>query len=109
MTTVELLWFEGCPNHVAARQLIEDVLREVGVRALVEFVEVPDLTTGDRVGFPGSPTIRVDGLDIEPGFEACEECTPRCRIYATGQGLTGLPERSWLERAVRYASASSPE
>ncbi len=100
---VELLWFEGCPNHEVAEALLRDVLREGGAPAPVTKIQVEDEATGDRVGFPGSPTIRIDGVDVEPGFVDCEDCTPRCRVYQTEAGFRGLPERAWIEAAVARA------
>ena len=73
---IELLWFEGCPNHEVAEELLREVLDDLDAEATVVRVEVPDEETGNRVCFPGSPTIRVDGTDIEPGWEPCEDCTP---------------------------------
>lgn len=102
---IELLWFEGCPNHEAAEALLLDVLAAQGVAATVRRIEVPDEATGNRVRFPGSRTIRIDGRDVDAEFDpaTCIDCTPRCRVYATSSGLRGVPERSWIERAVRAA------
>ncbi len=91
---IELLWFDDCPNHEQARALLREVLAERGVEAEIEEINVPDEETGDRVRFPGSPTIRVDGRDVEPGVTDCEDCTPRCRIYHTDEGLRGVPARA---------------
>ena len=102
---IELLWFEGCPNHEVAEELLREVLDDLDAEATVVRVEVPDEETGNRVCFPGSPTIRVDGTDIEPGWEPCEDCTPRCRVYLTPEGLRGLPPRAWIEEAVVAAGA----
>jgi len=101
---VELLWFEGCPNHLGAESMLREVMAERGVSAALECVEVPDEATGNELCFPGSPTIRIDGVDIEPGWEPCDDCTPRCRVYATPEGLRGLPPREWVVEAVRLAS-----
>ena len=100
---IELLWFEDCPNHEPAEQILAEVLSEHGVTDPIDRVEVPDLETGKRVTFPGSPTIRINGVDVEPGWEPCEDCTPTCRLYATADGLRGLPERSWIVGAVEAA------
>jgi hypothetical protein len=100
---IELLWFEGCPNHEGAEAMVRDVLTRHGAHAEIVRVEVPDLETGNRVTFPGSPTIRVNGVDVEPGWEPCEDCTPRCRVYFTPTGFKGLPEREWVEAAVLAA------
>lgn len=85
--------------------MVADVLAELGVAATIRRVEVPDEQTGKRVNFPGSPTIRVNGRDVDPEFDpvACIDCTPRCRVYQTRAGLRGAPERAWIEQAVRVA------
>ncbi len=100
MKRIELLWFEGCPNHQGARGLIQDVVSGLGIQADVCAIEVADDAIAERLRFAGSPTIRVDGVDIEPGFQGCDDCTPRCRVYQTSAGLRGLPERSWLVAAL---------
>jgi hypothetical protein len=100
---VELLYFEGCPNHVTAESLVKDVLSELGLTVPIWRIEVPDEAIGLAVRFPGSPTIRVNGIDIEPGFAGCEDCTPRCRVYPVDGRLGGLPAREWLLDAFRRA------
>ena len=102
---IELLWFEDCPNHHATSDLVEDVLKARGVSATVTPVEVPDLATGERVKFPGSPTLRIDGADVDPSYEDTGDYTPRCRVYMTASGLKGVPERAWVEQAVDRALA----
>ena len=102
---VQLLWFQDCPNHEAATTMLREVLAEVGVSSAVELVEVPDLDAGRRWQFPGSPTIRIDGVDVEPGWQSDGEFTPRCRLYPTADGLRGVPERAWVMDAVRRASS----
>ena len=69
----------------------------------VESVEVPDLETSERVRFPGSPTIRINGKDVDPDYEDSGDYTPRCRVYMTKDGYRGVPERAWVESAVMEA------
>lgn len=102
---IEVLWFQGCPNHLAADSLLRSVLQDMGVQATVESIEVPDEETARRLVFPGSPTIRVNGADVEPGWQPCEDCTPRCRVYWTASGLKGVPEAAWIEAAIARALA----
>ena len=104
---VELLWFEDCPNHEAAETMLAEVLAENGVSVEINRIEVPDVETGNEVTFPGSPTIRINGVDVEPDWEVCEDCTPRCRLYFTEDGFSGIPPRVWIENSVRAALAAS--
>jgi hypothetical protein len=105
---IELLYFEDCPNHELAERLVRDVLDELTLDVSIRRIAVPDETAGIAVRFPGSPTIRVDGVDVEPGFVDCDDCTPRCRIYSVDGRLTGLPAREWLVAALQQPSVAAP-
>ena len=97
---IELLTFEGCPNAQSARELVERVVAESRVEAEIAYVDVPDPEAAERLRFLGSPTIRVDGRDIEPGADARTEHVLACRIYRTEQGSAGVPDDRWLRDAI---------
>ena len=104
MTThrdIELLWFADCPNHAGARRLLGEVVAELAPDAVVHDIDAtdPDVATLHR--FPGSPTIRVDGVDVQPGFVDPGDYTPRCRVYWADDRLSGVPPREWIESALR--------
>jgi hypothetical protein len=99
--TVELLWFSDCANHPAARAMLEAVIADVAPRTPIRDVDATDPTIAASLRFPGSPTIRVNGRDIDPGYIDPGDYTPRCRLYRTSNGLGALPERSWIEDALR--------
>ena len=105
MIEVELLWFSDCPNHEAARATLVDVLAARGLDVPIRDVDASDPATAERVRFPGSPTIRVNGTDVMPGFSDPGDYTPRCRVYHTASGLRGVPERAWIEAAIDAALA----
>src|SRR5437660_2019193 len=62
---VEILYFSGCPNHAPAVNCVREVLAQEESQAEMIEVEVRDVATAQRIGFLGSPTIRVDGQDGE--------------------------------------------
>ncbi len=101
MRAVELLWFSDCPNHADARRMLAEVIGEVAPGTPIADIDASDPTVAAQLRFPGSPTIRVDGRDVEPGHADPGDYTPRCRLYRTASGLGGLPERGWIEDAVR--------
>jgi len=101
--SIELLWFEDCPNHAAARQMLIELVPIHAPGAVVRIIDATDPTVAASHRFPGSPTIRVDGVDIDPGFVDPGDYTPRCRLYQTSEGLRGLPEPAWIEAALRSA------
>ena len=103
MPRVEFLWFDGCPNHERARALLDDVIAAVAPGASVEVIDASDPDVAVVHRFPGSPTIRVDGIDIDPGFIDPADYTPRCRLFRTADGLRGVPPRAWIEDALTKA------
>ncbi len=97
---VELLSFADCANHPVARQLLEEVIADLVPGTPIIDVDASDPVNAERLRFPGSPTIRVDGLDVDPTYADPGDYTPRCRLYKTSDGLRGLPERRWIEDAL---------
>ena len=97
---IEVLTFEGCPNAEAARGLVERVVADSGVKAEVAYVDVPDPEAAERLRFLGSPTIRVDGRDIEPGADERTDFVLACRIYRTEHGTAGVPDERWFHEAL---------
>jgi hypothetical protein len=99
---VEVLYFKGCPNHEPAVEQVRKALRNEGLAILVNEVEITDSEMAQRVGFLGSPTIRIDGLDVEPGAREIETFGFGCRTYSDDEGRrSGLPPVSLIQQAAR--------
>jgi hypothetical protein len=99
--TVELLYFKGCPHHREARNLVEGIATDEGVRLDLRLIEVASLDEAVARRFLGSPTIRVDGHDVEPGADRRETFVLACRVYQTDSGLSGQPLEDWIRSALR--------
>ncbi len=97
---VEFLWFQDCPNHEVARQLVLDVIAETGAEVEFRDIDASDPATAQALHFPGSPTVRVDGRDVDPHFTDPGDYTPRCRLYRHGGRTSGVPDRAWIEQAL---------
>lgn len=74
---------------------------EVAQGTPVRDIDATDPAVAEAHHFPGSPTIRVDGRDVDPSFVDPGDYTPRCRIFWTSDGPRGVPERAWIEEALR--------
>ena len=97
---IEILYFDGCPNHEPARALVERVAAELQFDPTIELVEVADTDSAAALRFLGSPTVRVDGRDVEPGASERHEFVLACRVYRTERGLAGQPEEGWIRDAL---------
>ena len=98
---VEVLYFSGCPNHLPAVDRVREILAQEGTAAEMVEVEVKDAATAQRVGFLGSPSIRVDGQDVESAVREVRTFGMMCRTYTDGERRAGVPPTEWIRAAVR--------
>jgi copper chaperone CopZ len=98
---IEILYFEGCPNHRAAVERVREILEEESVTAEIIEVAVPDEASAQGHGFLGSPTLRIDGVDVEPGARSSKAFGMACRTYLEAGKRVGVPPRDWIRKAVR--------
>jgi len=97
---VELLYFDGCPNHDAFLPHLRQLLTENEINAPVTLIRVDNDDDARTQRFLGSPTLRVNGLDVEPGALDRESYALQCRRYATPHGTTGTPPDQWILDAL---------
>lgn len=100
MKTIELLYFDGCPNYVPALNELQEALREVGANVAVESVLVSDTEDAQAKHFRGSPSISIDGIDLE-GDVTNGDFAMRCRRYRDGDNILGYPSRANIVRVLR--------
>ncbi len=101
---VELLYFDGCPGIERVMPVVGPLAEAAGARVIKRRVETAQEAEAQR--FLGSPTVRVDGVDVEPGAEHRTDYGLKCRLYRTAAGLTGVPEGDWVRDALQHATPS---
>ena len=101
---VEFLWWEGCPSHERALAELRDAMRSAGLDP--ESVEVRHVGSEDeaaRERFAGSPTIRVDGRDVQPPVD--EPAGLTCRVYRLRDGrVSPTPDPADVRDALMSAT-----
>src|SRR5579859_1135254 len=102
--TIELLYFDGCPNHEALLPRLREIVSGAGISDDVELHRIGDDEAAQRERFLGSPTVRVDGHDVEPGAAQRTDFGMKCRLYRTSGGLAGQPEEQWIRAALDGAA-----
>ena len=107
--TIELLYVPGCPNYEPALQGIREALKEERLSVEVSQTAVRDQAMAKAIGFLGSPTIRVNGMDVEPGARTAGEFGMCCRTYTGPGGRKGTPSIDLIRQALREACATTTE
>ncbi len=99
---VELLWWEGCPSHPQALADLRDGPARGGHRrAGVELRHIASDEEAEREGFPGSPTIRIDGQDVFPPAPG-DPLGLTCRVYRLRDGrVSPVPDPTDLRETLR--------
>jgi hypothetical protein len=96
---VEVLYFDECPSYRTAEKMLRGVLAREDVEAEVELVAVNTDEEAQRLRFPGSTTIRVDGEDLFPVPDRAGYALG-CRMYATPEGLRGSPTAEMVRASL---------
>ena len=100
---VEVLHVQDCPNYPGTLALMRRVLAELGIDADVRTTLIIDQTAAEEARFAGSPTVRVDGRDVEPGSEPPSEISVGCRLYRLEHRLAGQPTEAWVREGLLRA------
>ena len=95
---IEVLYVPGCPNYEPAVERLQAVLESESLQAEIRSVPISSDEQAKALLFPGSPTIRIDGEDVEPAETNIAGLA--CRVYAN---RTGVPSEEVLRLAVARA------
>lgn len=102
MLRIELLYYPECPSHERALELIREALVQEGKRAEVEVVRINTQAQAEAHQFIGSPTIRINGRELQPQPHLPYRLT--CRAFQLEDGrLAPLPSLRMLREAIRSA------
>lgn len=103
---IEVLYFDGCPNHQFAVERVKEVLAEENLTTEINEINVSDAATAQALRFLGSPTVRIDGLDVEPSARLRGDYGMMCRTYMESGRREGLPSRGLIHAAIKEALAN---
>jgi hypothetical protein len=101
---IEVLYVQDCPHYRETLALVDRVQGELGIDAELRTSLIADQTAAEQTRFPGSPTVRVDGRDVEPGSEPATEYIVGCRLYRLEHRFAGQPEERWIRQALLRAA-----
>lgn len=107
MPTVEILYFAGCPSYRSARASALRAMASSGVEAPLTMTLVRSARDAKALDFHGSPTIRIDGVDIDPqGLGQAGEVGLVSRPYRFEGRAFGAPPEAMIARALTWAASA---
>jgi hypothetical protein len=101
---IELLYVDDCPNHQLFLPHLRRLLDAVGIDSEVQLIEVSDDAAARRLRFLGSPTLRINGEDVDPTARHRQDYALQCRLYPGQAGTVGLPPDNWITDALAHQS-----
>ncbi|HEX8976095.1 MAG TPA: hypothetical protein VF781_06235 [Solirubrobacteraceae bacterium] len=104
---VEVLYFDGCPSHEALLPRLRELMAEAGVDAPVELTRVDSPQTAEQQRFLGSPTLRINGEDVEPAASERTDFGLKCRLYPSRDGLRGRVPDALVRAALSAAKTEA--
>lgn len=78
-------------------------MEELGIDGPVESFDVGGLGEAIERKFLGSPTIRINGLDVEPTARDNTNYAISCRVYHTDEGTIHYPSKAMIIKALKEA------
>ncbi len=97
---IELLYFEGCPSWKKAEKNLNAVLDELVIPDPIHFIRVDSNEDVIRNRFIGSPTIRINDLDVDPVARDAQEYSMCCRVYNIDGTLSGWPSVEMIRKVL---------
>jgi len=97
---IEVLYTEECPFWREVAKTIEEVLKESKIKALVKRVKVSSEDEAKRLRFLGSPTVRINGVDIDPMVKETTGAIG-CRVYMYQGKMYEFPPKDMIVKAVK--------
>jgi hypothetical protein len=94
---VELLYWDGDRDYMSARQNLVEVLTEDAFETTIQMIAVSSDEDASFLAFPGSPTIRIDGVDIDAAAAG------EVGLYQRDYGGTSVPSKDLIRAAVERA------
>jgi hypothetical protein len=104
---IEILARKDCDSRGMAIAVVERVVAETGVPAKIEVIDVKTISQAEKLQFVGSPTIRVDGRDVDRQPNGHADVSLEDRVYRTQRGLAGWPDAEWVREAILLATAGT--
>jgi hypothetical protein len=109
MRQIELLYFASCPHWQQTADTVRAILADGGLTnsVVLKLISVGNDEEAQRRRFLGSPTIRVNGKDVDPSVDGSAQFGLQCRLYGCGERFVGVPPAAWIQAALGIEPTSA--
>lgn len=101
LVRIEVLYFDGCPSHEALLLRLRELMDEAAIDVPIGLIHVASVEGAERTRFLGSPTLRIDGRDVDPTADQRGDYGLKCRLYTHADGLRGAVPDELIRAALR--------
>jgi hypothetical protein len=99
MQNIQFLYIEGCPNSDIAWSNLSIALKTLGIDTIPGKILIEDDLLADHYSFQGSPSIKINGVDLWASNQT--EFHMGCRVYPTTEGFKGYPSIPMLIQQIK--------
>src|SRR3954466_877037 len=98
--TIEVLYFDGCPHHEPLLAQLRTLIAELQLDARIHRKRVDSVKAAKTQRFLGSPTVRINGHDVDPTAAQRTDYGLKCRLYTSDHGLRGAVPPQLIRTAL---------
>lgn len=106
-TNIQILYFPDCPIYKELEKLVRDVIRELGINADLELINIQTKEDAEKYHFTGSPGLLINSKDIDPLTENAPVVLKSCKIYRTEDGMKMIPTKKMIQEALEKAKSDN--
>lgn len=103
MVEVSILFIKGCPGCIYIAKYVKDIIADEAIDAEINLIQIDNNEDARQLHFIGSPTVRVNGMDVETGFSHTKDYGIRSRTYNVEGNPSGHPSKSMIRSAIKKA------
>src|ERR1700741_3513154 len=100
---IEILYFDGCPSHETLLPRLRELMAQADVNAPIQLKRIETVEAAERERFLGSPTLRIDGEDVDPTASERSDFGLKCRLYPSAEGLGGTIPDEFVLAALTHS------
>jgi len=98
---IGIFFIEGCPGVLPAAKHIKEVIAEESIDAEISLILIETPEDARQLHFTGSPTVRINGIDIETNIKDIKDYALRSRLYTIDGKNSDYPSKDMIRAAIK--------